>query len=151
MPKDSNNAVNSTQEDRTMKARLVLLTILALVVAFAVACATVPVPQQVRPVTPDPFVGKWEGMWTSRTTGNSGSLNTRIDSPDETRQVRVHTTLTNAVVPSFSITTKFVNGELIHSSTTLEMTFRLHGDQLVAEYDNKRINDNGTWHLKRKK
>lgn len=113
------------------------------------ACASFP--PQLRPTDPSPFIGEWEGFWDSN-SGSRGGLNTKINPPDAaTGRIIIHTIISNAVVPSFSIPTKLVNGELILRSTTLDMTFRFHGDQIVAEYDNKRINDKGAWHLKRKK
>ena len=116
-------------------------------VALATACSSIP---QTRPADPAPFLGEWEGTWASNTSSGSGSLNTRIDPPDAKGRIWAHPTLTNAVISRFSIPTGLVNGELVLKSPTLDIVFRLHGDQLVAEYHNKRINDKGTWYLKKK-
>ena len=114
-----------------------------------VAVAHASLPPQIRPTDPSPFLGEWRGHWVGDRSGG-GILWTSIDPPDSNGRVMINTALSNAVVPSFSIPTRLVDGELVLESPTLDMVFRLHEDQLIAKYNNKRINASGTWYLKRK-
>lgn len=117
---------------------------LALVIAFTGACATLP--PQVRPTSPGPFVGNWNGTWVS-SLGPTGSVKATIEPRGNVLQILVK--YTNAVVPGFAAEVRFVNGELIVDQP-ISMVLRLHGnDYLEANYYNKRNNSQGTWSLKK--
>lgn len=141
---------------RTMKTRgalsqVLFSTVLVLVITFASACATVP--PQVRPVSPDPFAGTWEGSWQSLVGRGSGGVKVAIEQPTGARPQHVvfHASLTNAVVPGFSREARFENGKLIVDLPTLWMEFQLRGShQMVANYENRWTGDRGTWWLSRK-
>ena len=112
------------------------------------ACATLP--PQVRPTSPEPFVGKWSGNWQD-VGGASGFIeDLTIEAPRD-NILQFFVKLTNAVVPGFGGEARFVNGELIVERPTLSMAFRLHGnDRLEATYHNRRNNARGTYSLTRK-
>lgn len=135
--------------DMRVLASAVLASVLT---AMLAACATVP--PQVRPASPEPFVGKWAGSWQSSIRTGRGGVNLTIERPTQARPefVVYHVSLTNAVVPGFSDEAKFQNGELLVDRSALRIDFRLRGsDALEAEYHNQRTGDQGTWSLQRQK
>lgn len=135
---------------RGVLSQILFFTVLVFLITFASACATLP--PQVRPVSPDPFVGKWDGSWQSSVMTGHGNIRVTIEQPTSARPQHVvfHVSLTNAVVPGFSGEAQFKNGELIVDWPTLWMEFQLRGsDQMVVNYENRRIGDRGTWWLNR--
>jgi hypothetical protein len=133
------------KEARAMK--LTFAALLAIAVG-ASACATLP--PQIRPTSPDLFVGKWSGSWQD-VGGASGSVEELTIEPPRNEALQYSVRLTNAVVPGFGGQAKFARGELVVETSTLSMVFRLHGsDRLEVSYHNRRNNSRGTWSLIRK-
>ena len=135
-----------------MKRKVLFLATLALVITLTGACATLP--PQTRPTDPVSFVGKWVGSWQSMVRTGYGDVKVTIERPtsEKPQYVVFHVSLTNAVVPGFSDEARFENGELIVDRPTLRLEFQLRGnDQLVINYENRRIGDRGTWSLAKKK
>lgn len=126
--------------------KLILVAFLAIAVG-ASACATVS--PQVRPTSPDVFVGKWIGTWQD-VGGASGIIEGLTIEPPRNEALKYSVRLTNAVVPAFGGEAKFAGGELVSETSKLSMVFRLHGDdRLEASYHNLGNNDRGVWSLTR--
>ena len=126
------------------------LTLAALLAIAIITGGGVTLPPQIRPTSPEPFVGKWGGNWQD-VGGASGFIeDLTIEAPRD-NILQFFVKLTNAVVPGFGGEARFVNGELIVERPTLSMAFRLHGnDRLEATYHNRRNNARGTYSLTRK-
>ena len=127
--------------------KLTLAALLAVAIITG-ACATLP--PQVRPTSPEPFVGKWSGSWQDL-GGASGVVEDLTIEPLKDDVLQFFVKLTNAVVPGFGGEARFGSGELIVERPTLSMAFRLHGnDRLEATYHNRRNDARGTYSLTRK-
>ena len=127
--------------------KVVSFAVLALILWAGTSAAAQP---QLRPQTPEPFLGKFSGAWEDL-NGQKGEVTEVTAEQKADGTVQMTATLTNAVVPGFGMVAKFVDGELIVERPTLTMTFRLYtGDRIEAAYHNRTTGARGSWKLARK-
>jgi len=136
---------------RVMIAHPTLLLALLVSCASLLGCAS----PQVRPTSPDPFLGDWTGTWQSSanpaSNGELPSVKISRDSSDPKRY-RFDATLTRAVVPGFSSDGEFKDGELRFKTargTTVNFKM-LQNSGIEGEYYNPGNRDSGTWNLRRR-
>lgn len=132
-----------------MKAKMVLfLTLFALVAVAAGCAATSP---QVRPATPDSFVGTWEGSWQSSVGKGSGGVNLTISLRPDDGSFDLVVNLTNSRFANWGTEARFKDGTLVVDRPRLQMELRLYENgRFEATYDVSG-GDRGYWSLTRKK
>mgnify|MGYP001564316219 CR=1 FL=1 len=128
---------------------VLFFALLALVITFASACASLP--PQTKPTSPELFAGEHEGIWRSSLGNWSGDVDLTIGKPRDAG-IDLSVRLTNSRFGSWQTVAQFVGGEFVVDRPSLWMVLRLYGaDHLEAEYHNKISGDKGTWSLTRKK
>lgn len=106
-----------------------------LAAVLASGCATVP--PQVRPATPEAFLGRWSGTWESERGPWAGHVELDIlQDPARPNGVRFTSRWTNAIVPAVSMNGVFEAGELVfQASGGSGLRCALHGEgHMRAKY-----------------
>ena len=134
-----------------MKLKAVNLLLAVTLAIIASGCAGMP--PQSRPMSIEPFLGKWTGNWQSNVNlSYSGKLSVEIitDTQNHPNGI-IFTAISPQGVRMNKIRGELRNGELV--STTpwrAELTFALHGkERLKVTYFNPVNQDRGIWSLSR--
>ena len=120
---------------------------LAVLIAFAGACATVP---QVKPTGAEPFLKDWGGTWQSSVSSANGEVDLAITRVSD-NFFTLFVNLTNSRFRSWNTEATFNDGMLIVDRPSLQMKLRLYGDGHLEATYNVSGGDRGDWVLRPKK
>ena len=129
-----------------MRTRSVLVPVVLFLAFLAGGCASA----SLRPSGPEPFLGEFQGVWTSFTYQSSGGVYLVVRENSD-KSLTLDVNLTNSRFSSWSAIARLKDGMLVVDRPSLYMEFRLYeGGRIEATYDVPN-RDRGIWSLTKKK